>query len=107
LTRPTTGYICAVIFIDRIGRKRLQLLGFIGEAVIFTIMAIFYSQLKNVNGLFIVLYALTFFFDDFGPNTTTFIIPSEIFPTSSRATCHGISAAMGKVRAVVWFEPLG
>ena len=47
------------------------------------------------------MYALTFFFDDFGPNTTTFIIPSEIFPTQSRATCHGISAAFGKAGAAL------
>lgn len=30
------------------------------------------SQIKLFKGLFIVLYALTFFFDDFGPNLTTF-----------------------------------
>lgn len=34
-----TGYILAVIFIDRIGRKRLQLFGFAGEAIIFGYMA--------------------------------------------------------------------
>ena len=28
-----------------------------------------------------------------GPNTLTFIIPAEIFPTCYRSTCHGISAA--------------
>lgn len=29
----------------------------------------------------VVIYALTFFFSNFGPNTTTFIIPGEAFPT--------------------------
>lgn len=38
---------------------------------------------------------------DFGPNTTTFIIPAEIYPTDVRATCHGISAAFGKAGAAV------
>lgn len=31
----------------------------------------------------------------------TFIIPAEIFPTTYRATCHGISAAMGKIGSIV------
>lgn len=30
------------------------------------------AKIKMFNGLFICLYALTFFFDDFGPNLTTF-----------------------------------
>mmetsp|Transcript_4759 Transcript_4759/g.9626 ORF Transcript_4759/g.9626 Transcript_4759/m.9626 type:complete len:135 (+) Transcript_4759:1020-1424(+) len=44
---------------------------------------------------------MSFFFTNFGPNATTFLIPSEIFPTKLRSTCHGISAATGKVGAFV------
>ena len=95
------GYVCGVIFLDRIGRKRLQMIGFTGEAIIFAIMAIFYRQLKGLSGLFVFLYAMTFFFDDFGANLTTFVIPAEIFPTAARSTCHGISAACGKAGAAV------
>ena len=61
------GYILAVIFMDRIGRKRLQLLGFAGEGIIFCAMAIFQQQFKGLPALFVFMYALTFFFDDFGP----------------------------------------
>jgi hypothetical protein len=49
----------------------------------------------------IVLYALTFFSANLGPNTTTFILPAELFPARFRSTCHGISAAAGKVGALV------
>jgi len=42
----------------------------------------------------------TFFFLT-GPNTTTFIIPGEAFPTRYRSTSHGISAASGKLGAIV------
>lgn len=48
-----------------------------------------------------VLYGLIFFFSNFGPNTTTFIIPAELFPTRFRSTCHGISGAAGKLGAIV------
>jgi MFS transporter, PHS family, inorganic phosphate transporter len=36
-----------------------------------------------------------------GANTLTFIIPAEIFPTTYRCTCHGISAAAGKIGSIV------
>jgi MFS family permease len=34
---------------------------------------------------------------EFGPNSTTFVYPSEIFPVRVRTTGHGIAAAMGKL----------
>lgn len=36
-----------------------------------------------------------------GPNATTFIVPGECFPTRYRSSSHGISAASGKVGAIV------
>jgi MFS transporter, PHS family, inorganic phosphate transporter len=36
-----------------------------------------------------------------GPNTTTYIIPAEVFPTRYRASCHGISAAAGKLGSIL------
>jgi MFS transporter, PHS family, inorganic phosphate transporter len=36
-----------------------------------------------------------------GPNTLTFILPAEIFPTCYRCTAHGISAAAGKLGSIV------
>ncbi|KAG6493018.1 hypothetical protein ZIOFF_047991 [Zingiber officinale] len=47
------------------------------------------------------MYAFTFFFANFGPNSTTFIVPAEVFPAWLRSTCHGISAATGKMGAIV------
>ena len=35
-----------------------------------------------------------------GPNATTWLLPSEMFPTEVRAFAHGISAAAGKVGAL-------
>jgi hypothetical protein len=48
------------------------------------------------NQVFVWLYAMTFFFANWGPNATTFIIPSEVFPSKWRCTAHGFSAACGK-----------
>merc|ERR1719191_397211 len=56
---------------------------------------------NNWRKLLVVCFGLTFLFSNFGPNTTTFVIPVEIYPTVVRATCHGLSAAAGKVGAVI------
>ena len=40
-------------------------------------------------------------FIQFGPNTTTFVLPSEVFPVSVRTTGHGISAGIGKLGAFI------
>ena len=46
-------------------------------------------------------YCMANFFQNFGPNTTTFIIPGEVFPTRYRSTAHGICAASGKLGAII------
>jgi PHS family inorganic phosphate transporter-like MFS transporter len=57
---------------------------------------------SNVHpGGFLALYCFANFFANFGPNTTTFIIPGEAFPTRYRSTSHGISAASGKFGAII------
>ena len=94
------GYICACIFIDRIGRWNLQVGGFTAMVVAYIITGVA-IHLGAAPWLNLLVFGLTFFFTNFGPNTTTFIIPSEIYPSSVRATCHGMSAAAGKMGAIV------
>jgi hypothetical protein len=48
---------------------------------------------------FVALYGISYFFTEFGPNTTTFVYPAEVFPVEVRTTGHGISAALGKMGA--------
>lgn len=50
---------------------------------------------------FVIVYGMTYLFSNWGANTSTFIIPSEAFPTRIRATAHGLSAAAGKIGATV------
>jgi hypothetical protein len=38
---------------------------------------------------------------EFGPNMTTFVMPSELYPVAMRATGHGISAGIGKLGAFI------
>lgn len=98
------GYWVAFLFIDSWGRKPIQLMGFTILTILFCCMGFGYKKLIASDGprdAFVFLYCLTNFFQNFGPNTTTFIIPGEVFPTRYRSTAHGISAASGKLGAVI------
>lgn len=101
------GYWFTVAFVDKWGRVPIQYLGFACMTTLLVILAAAYPQLGDPKTatakpiVFLVLYALTFFFANFGPNATTFIIPAEVFATKFRSTLHGFSAATGKLGAVV------
>ncbi|RIA95856.1 phosphate transporter, partial [Glomus cerebriforme] len=96
------GYWVTVLFVDKWGRKPIQIMGFSVLTVLFIIMGAAFTQLKTHSvAAFIFLFTLLQFFQNFGPNTTTFIVPGEVFPTRYRSTGHGISAASGKLGAIV------
>lgn len=98
------GYWVTFLFVDSWGRKPIQLLGFVVLTCTFVCMGFGYDKLVSTPGgtkAFVFLYCLTNFFQNFGPNTTTFIVPGEAFPTRYRSTAHGISAASGKLGAIV------
>ncbi|KAJ3706265.1 hypothetical protein LUZ61_009970 [Rhynchospora tenuis] len=97
------GYWFTVAFIDIIGRFFIQLMGFFMMTAFMLGLAIPYHHwtTKGNHIGFVVMYAFTFFFANFGPNTTTFIVPAEIFPARLRSTCHGISSAAGKAGSIV------
>ncbi|KAF7317202.1 Inorganic phosphate transporter [Mycena chlorophos] len=98
------GYYACFFLIDSWGRRPIQLMGFIVLTVLFAIMGFGYDKLVQTTAgkdLFVFLYCLTNFFSGFGPNTTTFVIPGEVFPTRYRSTAHGISAASGKLGAII------
>ncbi|CAK7340013.1 unnamed protein product [Dovyalis caffra] len=111
------GYWFSVFLVDRIGRFIIQLGGFLLMSVFMAILGFKYGYLRGEKEfcgpgskkdfcgghpiMFTVLYGLTFFFANFGPNSTTFIVPAELFPARFRSTCHGISAASGKAGAII------
>ncbi|MHB8414823.1 MAG: MFS transporter [Acidiferrobacteraceae bacterium] len=41
------------------------------------------------------------FFIEFGPNTTIFLLPTEVFPTNVRGMGRGVSTAAGKTGAAI------
>ncbi|MGH3182268.1 MAG: MFS transporter, partial [Streptosporangiaceae bacterium] len=94
------GYVLAIARLDRIGHRRLQLIGFAMMALCFLIIAVI-PGMTTVVVPFLLVYGVSYFFTEFGPNMTTFVLPSELYPVTMRATGHGISAGVGKFGAFV------
>ncbi|ORY06031.1 MFS transporter [Clohesyomyces aquaticus] len=93
------GYWFTVATVDTIGRKPIQLIGFVILTAIFIVIGFAYHHLSGT--ALLALYVLAQFFFNFGPNATTFIVPGECFPTRYRSTAHGISAASGKIGSIL------
>ncbi len=94
------GYVLAIARLDKIGHRRLQLLGFAMMGLCFLIIAAIPGMTTMVVP-FLLVYGVSYFFTEFGPNMTTFVMPSELYPVSMRTTGHGISAGIGKLGAFI------
>lgn len=81
----------------------MQSVGFLMIFLCYLMIAIFYDTLTTPE--YIGWYQFLFYFQAFwlqlGPNCTTFLVAAEVYPTVVRATGHGLSAASGKLGALV------
>ncbi|KAI5287562.1 hypothetical protein KEM52_001528 [Ascosphaera acerosa] len=99
------GYYLASFLIDNklYGRKKMQIVGFLMDFILFVIPAFkfdYYLEKAHVHS-FQAMYFLSSFFNQFGPNSVTFLVAAEVFPTPVRASAHGFSAAWGKAGALL------
>ena len=93
-------YWLAAFSMDKLGRKFIQIMGFLGMAVCYLIISLTsFGGYELIPAMFILVFGLSYVFVEFGPNTTTFVYPSEVFPTPIRGFGDGISAGTGKVGA--------
>lgn len=98
------GYYMATFFIDNklYGRKWMMIVGFFLTFVLFVIPAFGYEYYTTTGvHAFQAMYFLSSFFNQFGPNSVTFIVAAEVYPTPIRASAHGFSAMVGKAGALL------
>jgi len=103
------GYFVSIYFIGR-GQhpKNIQMRGFFIMAMLYTIIGVCWHELTKVGWLMLLIYGATFFFSNYGPNMTTFMLPSLTYSPHCRSTFNGISAAAGKLGALLgatFFQP--
>jgi MFS family permease len=99
------GYYLASFLIDNklYGRKWMMIIGFLADFILFVVPAFnfkFFTTPEHVHA-FQAMYFLSSFFNQFGPNSVTFLVAAEVFPTPIRATAHGFAAAVGKAGALL------
>ncbi len=97
------GFLIAVWLIDRVGRIKLQIFGFLGMALgLLILAAASVLALNNEPNIAIALIGFLVFnvMMNAGPNSTTFLLSGEVFTTSIRASGAGFAAAFAKAGAV-------
>ncbi len=102
------GYVLAFMTCDKLGRKTIQMLGFALMGLMFLILGAVPALSQNATA-FITIFGLSYFFAEFGPNVTTYILSSELYPVNLRATGFGISAGIAKIGAflgVLFLNPI-
>jgi putative MFS transporter len=95
------GIVFAVMLADKLGRIRLQIIGFIGCAVGLLIASLsvdFTGSLKII--LIFAGFMLFNFMTNLGPNAQTYLLAGEVFPTAIRGAGAGFAAAFAKIGAV-------
>ncbi|KDN36081.1 hypothetical protein RSAG8_11103, partial [Rhizoctonia solani AG-8 WAC10335] len=93
------GYYVSVLTVEYLGRKFIQIMGFVMSSLFIAILAGKFYTLSPA--AFIICFAFMQLFFNFGANTTTYMYPAELFPTRYRAFAHGVSAAFGKAGAII------
>lgn len=95
------GTALCILFIDKIGRKKLEAAGFglAGVSLLIFAFLSFHSVLPFV--MIFSAFALMHLFHNVGPTNITYLYPVEIFPTHIRATAMGISTAASRIGAIL------
>ncbi|MDA8195102.1 MAG: MFS transporter [Thermaerobacter sp.] len=91
------GIAVVWLLVDRVGRKWLQSLGFLGLGVTFIITGLLHHP---AFGLFLTMFIIVQLVDQ-GPGQLTYVYAGEVFPTSVRATGHGFATASSRVGALI------
>jgi hypothetical protein len=100
LTLSLPFLIFAALFVGKFATKYAQLLGFFALIWLNGTIATFDQEQRDSHTeLFKGLYITQTGFQAF-VGITTMAIPADIFPSSVRGTCHGISAVSGKIGAI-------
>jgi nitrate/nitrite transporter NarK len=96
------GILGAVLLADRVGRIRLQILGFVGCAVGLAMAALSLHATDPARGLLLFGGFMLFnFMTNIGPNATTYLLAGEVFPTAIRGKGAGFAASFAKIGAVL------
>jgi MFS transporter, SP family, arabinose:H+ symporter len=98
-------------YIDRVGRRKLAMGGFLGMAVFISVAAFGVAQLTGLPKVWVVMLGFSLFITSFaiGVGGTGWLIQGEMFPTAVRGRAAAICASVDWVANFVivqWFPTL-
>ncbi len=91
------GFGVAYWTIDRLGRRKLQITGFLLMALLFAALAIGGTGIAVL--WLLILFAAIQICINAGPNTTTWIVAAEVFPARLRARGQGLATGFSRIGA--------
>ncbi|MYR08904.1 MFS transporter [Gordonia sp. SID5947] len=103
------GIIGAIVLVERVGRLRLQIIGFVGCGSGLFLVALATLSPHNYHiPLLFAGFVIFYFMNNLGPNSMTYLISGEVFPTEIRGKGAGFAASTAKVGAVsaAFFFPM-
>jgi MFS transporter, putative metabolite transport protein len=96
------GIVAAILLVERAGRIKLQVFGFIGCAVGLGLAALSESMGGTAQLVFLFAGFMLFnFMTNMGPNAQTYLLAGEVFPTHIRGYGAGFAASFAKIGAVL------
>jgi MFS family permease len=94
------GILAAILLVERAGRIKLQIIGFIGCAVGLGLAALSLIGGGHNMPLLFMGFMLFNFMTNMGPNAQTYLLAGEVFPTAIRGYGAGFAASFAKIGAV-------
>ncbi|MGH8401674.1 MAG: MFS transporter [Gammaproteobacteria bacterium] len=94
------GTALLAITVDRSGRLKAQVRGFLGDALGLALIGVF--ALRGEPPLAILIFGLLFWqiANSYGPGNTCWLFPVELYPSDLRASAHGLATAVSRVGAL-------
>lgn len=94
------GMIAAIFLVEKAGRIRLQIVGFIGCAMGLALVAMSFDAEGTMRSVLIFSGFMLFnFMTNLGPNSMSYLIAGEVFQTRIRAKGMGLAASVAKIGA--------
>ena len=95
------GFLLGIWLIPRFGPVKMQAFGFAGM-VIGMLVLVLHEVIGGTSNIIVfagfILFNITM---NMGPNSTTFMLPAELYPTKLRATGGGFAASFAKIGASI------
>ncbi|MGO1908745.1 MAG: MFS transporter [Brevibacterium linens] len=93
-----TGSIIGMNLVDSWGRRPLIITSFAGLTAALVVLA---SVVEPSFGFLIVLFSIAVLFANSGGGILNFVYPTELFPTSLRATGSGLATSVSRIGSIL------